>query len=349
MIVIATNHPPSPLPLTAADTAVSVVSPPPVIARDAGGHDARPIEVATGYAFRREPADPLTSQFQRWTRPTAKQLNMLVDALRVICNPRRVHILCPFLIVELHVDDQRTYKPGSLPRRIGRFAVFYHRKNVSVFEGLDIKGGKEQYESGSHGQKTFLLTLQLSTNPPRKLVLSLVRPLQLPNLLSFHHGQQEFSPKTKNKQAKIPVLNQSFPTPKHSPPPQSWTKPPSYQKPMKTLKLSPHQPPSPKSNSPNTTNSSINQNPPRPPNIFCALATHPRRLPLLASTGTSGTVLSCRSTAAQNAHHSPHPATWIPLVQDARIPSSRGYHGANTRRICGAPRLFEERFGTDRP
>ena len=147
IMVIETADPPKPLPLTVATVAVSFLSPPSTpVARNTNGmrleplYDARPIGFSTNYAGMRGPKDPLQFTFRKWIQPTDEELKSLVDALFRFCNPRMVHILCPWIIIELRVDDQRTYEPGSLPRRIGGFAAHYHHSLESVFEGLSVQG-----------------------------------------------------------------------------------------------------------------------------------------------------------------------------------------------------------------
>jgi hypothetical protein len=147
IMVIETMDPPNQLPLTVATVAVNFVSPPSTpIARNASGmrleplYDARPIGFSTNYACMQQPQDPLQFRFRKWIQPTNEELKLLVDALFQFCNPRMVHILCPRIIIELCVDDQRTYEAGSLPRRIGGFAVHYHHSLQSVFEELSVQG-----------------------------------------------------------------------------------------------------------------------------------------------------------------------------------------------------------------
>jgi hypothetical protein len=144
IIVIETVSPPEPLPLTVAAVAVNFVPPSTKPVHDVNGlrmeplFNARP-GVATNYAGPREPVDPLSFKFRKWTQPSDEELRVLVEQLFTFCNPRMVHILCPQLIVELHVDDQRVYKPNSLPRRIGGFAVYYYHQADSVFGELSIR------------------------------------------------------------------------------------------------------------------------------------------------------------------------------------------------------------------
>ncbi len=104
--------------------------------------DVRPLSVTTNYAGPRSPIVSLGFTFSKWREPTEPQLKALFAALAVFCNPRRIHILCPHLIIELHVNDERVYKPDSLPRKIGGFAVFYQPK--SQFLGaFRFKAGKD--------------------------------------------------------------------------------------------------------------------------------------------------------------------------------------------------------------
>lgn len=132
IIVLETATLPTELPLTLACVAVKFVPPPSEESIGITGQilpiveDVRPLSVPTDYAGMRGPPDPLPFSFRKWTQPTDEQLEVLAVELVRICNPFRVHILCPDLIVELCTDDQKVYQPGSLPRRIGGFAVHYH-------------------------------------------------------------------------------------------------------------------------------------------------------------------------------------------------------------------------------
>ncbi|KAL8918001.1 MAG: hypothetical protein Q9172_005592 [Xanthocarpia lactea] len=131
-IVIETETLPTELPLTLGCVAVKFVPPPLKEVMGITGRvlpiieDVRPFSVPTDYAGRRGPPDPLPFSFPRWMQPTDEQLEVLAVELVRICNPFRVHVLDPNLIVELCTDDQKVYQPGSLPRSIGGFAVHYH-------------------------------------------------------------------------------------------------------------------------------------------------------------------------------------------------------------------------------
>ena len=147
VMLIETADPPDPLPLTVAAVATKFVPPPSeTVDRNAGGmrlrplHDARPLQFTTDYAGMRGPEDPLQFTFRRWVQPIDEELKSLVRALFRFCNPRMVHILCPYIIVELCCEDQRTYEPGSMPRRMGGYSVHYHHSVESVFQGLSMRG-----------------------------------------------------------------------------------------------------------------------------------------------------------------------------------------------------------------
>ena len=143
VLVIVTSDPPSPLPLTVASVAVVFIPPRQPVDDSLEARlipDVRPLSVTTNYAGPRRPTDPLDFTFPKWTEPTEPQITALLAALVVFCNPRQIHILCPYLIIELHVNDERVYKPDSLPRRIGGFAVYYHHSQESVFGGLSVQG-----------------------------------------------------------------------------------------------------------------------------------------------------------------------------------------------------------------
>lgn len=161
MIVIETANPPEPLPPTVAAVAAKFLPPPPVpVDRNASGmrleplDDARPIKFSTNYAGMRGPEDPLQFTFRKWIQPADKELKLLVNALSRFCNPRLVHILCPRIIVELCCDDERTYEPGSLPRKMGGYAVHYHHNLESAFEGFSIKGREKLINPNTSIQDT---------------------------------------------------------------------------------------------------------------------------------------------------------------------------------------------------
>lgn len=145
IIVIETGYPPNPLPLTVACVGVKFIPPPTTFTLTETGirtnvpRDARPTHFSTNYLGVRGPPDPLNFKLKKWMQPTDDQLQTILQALFEFCNPRLVHILCPYIIVELYHDDGRTYEPGSLPCQMGGYALSYHHQEESVFKGFSAR------------------------------------------------------------------------------------------------------------------------------------------------------------------------------------------------------------------
>ena len=141
IMVIETLTPPRPLPLTVAGVATKFAPPAPDSTTSIRHlRDPRPIGFPTNYAGPRGPVDPLPFLFRKWIQPKKEEKDLLVKALLEICNPRCVHILCPWIIVELRCDDGRQYSPGSLPQKFGGFSTHFYHQQESPFEGLSIRG-----------------------------------------------------------------------------------------------------------------------------------------------------------------------------------------------------------------
>ena len=138
-IVIETENPPDPLPLTVATVAARFVPPPSSPSELTPLYDARPLKFTNNYAGMRGPEDPLDFQFHKWMQPSTEQLDTLVRVLCQICNPTRIHILCPRLIVELVHGDGKVYPSGSLPRVVGGFSVHWHHQTTPAFDGISME------------------------------------------------------------------------------------------------------------------------------------------------------------------------------------------------------------------
>lgn len=172
IIVIETDTPPNPLPLTVAAVAAKFVPPPDFLVGERNVSnltrqplpDARPIGFTTNYAGIRGPGDPLQFRFRNWIQPTNDEIQLLLQALIKFCNPRLVHILCPRLIVELYCDDGRTYEPGSLPIKIGGFSTHYHHQPEPIFDGLSVQSRERVINPTSTVQDASNY-LQVSNHP----------------------------------------------------------------------------------------------------------------------------------------------------------------------------------------
>ena len=139
-MIIETDDPPHPLPLTVAGVATKFVPLSKRVDMNSSGaktkllQDPRPIKQSTNYTAVRKSQDPLPFTLPKWVRPTNEQLKLLVTTLFQICNPQTINVLCPWIIIELCGDDKRAYQPGSLPSKIGGYAAVYHHKAESVFK-----------------------------------------------------------------------------------------------------------------------------------------------------------------------------------------------------------------------
>ena len=175
MIVIETETSPSPLPLTLGCVAVRFVAPPsaPSVGNITGRtlpdlEDVRPFGSTTNYAGMRGPADPLSFTFRSWYKPTGEQLQELAAELFRICNPSKIHVLCPNVIVELRTDDGRSYQPGSLPRSLGGYAAHYHH-GIDPFNGCNVRSEPTIPAAIYEELSDYLFT----RNEPRRLLRSM--------------------------------------------------------------------------------------------------------------------------------------------------------------------------------
>ena len=143
MLIIETPEPPTPLPLTVAGVATKFVPPPATKLSSSMPRalpDDRPLRDITGYAAMRGVSDPLPFRLKRWQMPSEEQLQRIVDAVSSFCEPDFIHVLCPYIIVEIRQEPERTYQPQSIPRSIGGFAaVYHHDAAMSAFPGLSLR------------------------------------------------------------------------------------------------------------------------------------------------------------------------------------------------------------------
>ncbi|KAL8782453.1 MAG: hypothetical protein Q9213_005383 [Squamulea squamosa] len=153
-ILIETPKPPELLPLTLAGVAVTFQPLPssPSTPRNPWEdlhppHDPRPFRSTTRYEGMREPRDLLGFDFRRWTKPSDEELRSLADTLFRFYNLRSVHLLGPFIFVDICHHDGRKYAERSMPRTLGGFSLNYHHGPGSSFKGLS--GGQKASHSGT--------------------------------------------------------------------------------------------------------------------------------------------------------------------------------------------------------
>ncbi|KAL8857989.1 MAG: hypothetical protein Q9178_005449 [Gyalolechia marmorata] len=154
-LIIETNMPPNPLPLTVAGVAAKYVPPPEVDNVVIPGlvTDNLPIQITNDYMNMKSSIDPLPFRLTKWKRPTSEQQRAIVDVISNICNPHYVHVLFPYIIVELY-EDGRCYGAGSLPRTIGGCSAVYHHQKKSIFEGMTVHGVPKLIQPSANVQDT---------------------------------------------------------------------------------------------------------------------------------------------------------------------------------------------------
>ncbi|KAL8871705.1 MAG: hypothetical protein Q9174_002524 [Haloplaca sp. 1 TL-2023] len=136
ILVIETNTPPWPLPLTIGGVAVKFIPPQP---RLGPFKEHLPIQLTTNYVNPRSPLDPVDFKIPRWQQLTMDQRRELVRAISTFCNPKWIHAAYPYIIIELYIDS-RSYARGSLPCKIAGCAAIYHHQATSVFKDMITHG-----------------------------------------------------------------------------------------------------------------------------------------------------------------------------------------------------------------
>ena len=132
-LIIATETPPDPVPLTVAGVSVTFVKPAaptsdrpyPVI------FHPLPVHLTTNYVHPRNP-DPMKLRIHPSQNPTLEELHLIWSTVCDYCHPRCISILDPYIVIELYLDG-REYKAGSLPRRFAGFAAIYHHQEKPIF------------------------------------------------------------------------------------------------------------------------------------------------------------------------------------------------------------------------
>ncbi|KAL8906579.1 MAG: hypothetical protein Q9171_006214 [Xanthocarpia ochracea] len=96
-LIIETNIPPKPLPLTVAGVAAKFVPPPEAENGVNAGpvKDNLPTKINNDYMNMKSSIDPLPFTLTKWKRPTSEQKRAIVDVISNISNPHYVHVLFP--------------------------------------------------------------------------------------------------------------------------------------------------------------------------------------------------------------------------------------------------------------
>lgn len=114
-LVIHTDDPPQPLPLTVACVSVRFVP---------AAHVWRSRITNNGLANPRIP-DPVSFRVDRWSEPDDHQISQIMTALMTYVNVKAVNFTGVFTHVEVR-NDGREYSRHSLPGRVGGISTLYH-------------------------------------------------------------------------------------------------------------------------------------------------------------------------------------------------------------------------------
>ncbi|MCJ1462977.1 hypothetical protein MMC07_001581 [Pseudocyphellaria aurata] len=136
MIIIETETPPSPLPVTVGCVAALFVPPPDPSVGDREAYRPSPIQVNTNFASPRV-ADPIHAyELEAWKIPTYNQQEDILRALHTCMNLKAVNFVWPYIVVELHVDE-RVYTKHSLPGRVAGCTTVYHRSEIAFWQDME--------------------------------------------------------------------------------------------------------------------------------------------------------------------------------------------------------------------
>ncbi len=141
IVIIETEYPPSPLPVTVGCVAALFVPPPnplmgekqPSSRYSSLQYLPSSFEVNTSFASPRVP-DPVSAyKLESWKIPTRKQQEHVLEVLNPMMNIKRLNFVWPYIIVELYMDD-RVYATHSLPGRIAGCTTLYHRSELTYWQ-----------------------------------------------------------------------------------------------------------------------------------------------------------------------------------------------------------------------
>lgn len=121
-IIIETRYPPNPIPLTVACVASTFIP---------AGSNWPYLATNTDYSNPRL-TDPLFSHIQlpKWGRPSEEQREAVLQAMSKFVTVQAINYIAPIIIVEIAMDDGRSYSNRSLPGRVGGLLTVYHHSHT---------------------------------------------------------------------------------------------------------------------------------------------------------------------------------------------------------------------------
>lgn len=153
IIIIETETPPNPLPVTVGCVAALFVPPPDPSVSNRAAYRPSPIQVNTSFASPRVP-DPINEyKLEAWKIPTCNQQEDILRVLHTCMNLKAVNFLWPYIIVELYVDE-RVYANHSLPGRVAGCTTVYHRSDVTFWQGMEPRTRERLINPNSSVQDT---------------------------------------------------------------------------------------------------------------------------------------------------------------------------------------------------
>ncbi|KAI9695905.1 MAG: hypothetical protein M1836_006022 [Candelina mexicana] len=132
MIILETNHPPNPLPLTVACVAAVFI---PRSDELANPHEPQRIRITNNYA-NAQLEDPMPFKLPKWKNPTESQMVAIGDHMLSLMGVRAITYIWPSIIVELYAEDGKTYGDRTLPGRVGGCGVVYYHKADSYWTAM---------------------------------------------------------------------------------------------------------------------------------------------------------------------------------------------------------------------
>lgn len=143
IVIIETEYPPSPLPVTVGCVAALFVPPPDTFMGEKASSSRylssqylpSSFELNTSFYSPRVLNPISTYKLEPWKIPTRKQQEHVLEVLDPIMNIKQLNFVWPCIIVELCTDD-RVYATHSLPGRIAGCTTLYHRSELTYLQDM---------------------------------------------------------------------------------------------------------------------------------------------------------------------------------------------------------------------
>ncbi|MCJ1345778.1 hypothetical protein MMC31_003987 [Peltigera leucophlebia] len=126
-VIIITENPPVPVPLTVACVS-AVFTPPETVPRPPAG--------SSPCVGPRIPDPCKGIRWPRWSSPKKAQMVSVIEALQAVANVRRVNFLPAMTVVELVHGDGREYPIRSLPGIVASVTTTYHHNSRPFFDHM---------------------------------------------------------------------------------------------------------------------------------------------------------------------------------------------------------------------